>query len=196
MQVGIYYTKVCFDILEKYIVKSAPANPTYENKVLPTPITNFMENPVALAMDKADITYGTENASGTHAWASGASSNQYSRIFNVETKRLPYIAATQAGDYFSFKFTGDALCLIIKQSPEMGSFEYKIDDGEWVEKVTTKNYHHFQTYPIDLKLDDGEHTVTIRVTGNPCSTSANTESSIYCEVGIAGILYNSTAKAE
>ena len=110
-----------------------------------------------------------------------------SRIFDKETKKLPCISSSVAGDSFTFEFTGDAFGFIILQDPAMGSYEYSIDGGEYKEFACSKTYKHYQTYIMETGLEKTTHTVTVRVTGKSIGTEAG------CTVGIAGILYNDTS---
>jgi len=174
-----YYTKLCRNLLEKYIINAAPENPVYKAKELPAPLYDgLILNPKKIEMsDSAIVT--SEGSS----WVTDQS-NVISRIFNKDTKKLTRIASSTAGDSFTFEFTGDAFGFIIKQSPSMGSFEYSVDGGEWKEFRSSKTYVHNQTYIMETNLDNKKHTVTVRVTGTGIGTQAG------CEVGIAGILYN------
>ncbi len=174
-----YYTKLCWNLLEKYIVYATPEAPKYEARVLPEQYkSGVIMNPA-----KIPVTDESVILSEGSSWKTEAN-KVMSRIFNAQTKVIPCITSSTAGDAITFKFTGDAFGFIIKQSPAMGSFEYSVDGGSWVEFKSSKSYVHYQTYLMETGLDNKEHTVTVRVTGTGIGTQVG------CEVGIAGILYN------
>lgn len=177
-----YYTKLCVNLLEKYIIGAVPQNPKYTEKVLPEPLKNcVIYNPEKIVMTDARVVK-SEGSSWTET-----SSNAMSRIFDKSTKKIPCITSDVAGDSFTFEFTGDAFGFIIRQSPSMGSFEYSVDGGQYKEFVSSKTYTHYQTYLMETGLENKKHTVTVRVTGKDIGTQAG------CTVGIAGILYNDTS---
>ncbi len=177
-----YYTKLCVNLLEKYIIGAVPQNPKYTEKVLPEPLKNcVIYNPKKIVMTDARVVK-SEGSSWTET-----SSNAMSRIFDKSTKKIPCITSDVAGDSFTFEFTGDAFGFIIRQSPSMGSFEYSVDGGQYKEFVSSKTYTHYQTYLMETGLENKKHTVTVRVTGKDIGTQAG------CTVGIAGILYNDTS---
>ncbi len=178
------YMKLTKNLLEKYIITGAPANPEYTAKVLPEPVyEQLLTNARAIPMTDASI-----QTSGS--WTTGTISTG-SRIFRQD-KNAQYILSSTAGDTFTFTFNGDAFGFMVRKSAAMGTFEYSVDNGEWRECNfgTSQLYTHCQifmpgTETGDELLTPGNHTVTVRVTGR----SSHTDST-GCEVGIAGILYN------
>lgn len=184
------YMKLTKNLLEKYIITGAPKNPKYTEKVLPEKVyEQLLTNATAIPMTDASITK-------TGTWTTG-SIGTGSRIFNAD-KSAQYIASSNAGDTFTFKFNGDAFGFMVRKSDSMGTFEYKVDGGEWKECNfgTSQLYSHCQifmpgTVTGDEPLEFAEHTVTVRVTGKKSHNDSKG-----CEVSICGILYNATPAAK
>ncbi len=184
------YMKLTKNLLEKYIITGAPTNPKYTEKVLPEKVyEQLLTNATAIPMTDASITK-------TGTWTTG-SIGTGSRIFNAD-KSAQYIASSNAGDTFTFKFNGDAFGFMVRKSDSMGTFEYSVDGGEWKECNfgTSQLYSHCQifmpgTVTGDEPLGFAEHTVTVRVTGEKSHNDSKG-----CEVSICGILYNATPAAE
>ena len=111
---------------------------------------------------------------------------------NIAPKTLDVGNLTWSGDT-EFTFNGDAFGFLIRKSAAMGTFEFSIDGGAWIEcnaGTSQATYTHCQTYmpgtvTADCTIPAGEHKVVVRVTGKKC-----VESCTGCEVSIIGIFYN------
>ncbi|MBE6704735.1 MAG: hypothetical protein E7583_05685 [Ruminococcaceae bacterium] len=182
------YAKLTKNLLEKYIIYGTPVAPKYEEKELPEQLqAQLLTNAEAIPMTDASITT-------TGTWTTGNIATG-SRIFQ-SNKNAGYLSSSTAGDTLTFTFEGDAFGFMVRKSAAMGTFEYKVDDGDWRECNfgTSQLYNHCQIFipgcvSADEVLTPGSHTVTVRVTGTPTS-----KDSTGCEVGIAGILYNGIAE--
>lgn len=182
-----YFTKICWDILENYIIKAAPTNPKYEAKVLPAAkYGSLLTNPIAVPMTSDIITLGNLTEGTTHAWESGKTATKYSRVFDAVNKNYSYIKTEQEGDIFTFSFTGDAFGFIIYHQSGKTALEYSLDGGTtWTEYSVSKSYKHYQTYLVATDLEKKTHTVTVR-------KSASSDNPLW----IGGIFYNQATAAE
>lgn len=178
------YAKLTRNLLEKYIVYGTPSEPEYTVKELPEQLSE------QLLLNARAIPMTDDSIIKSGSWTSGRFGTG-SRIF-ASDKNADYILSSTKDDTFTFTFEGDAFGFMVRKSAAMGTFEYKVDDGDWKECNfgTSQLYTHCQifmpgTVSADEALAPGKHTVTVRVTGK-----ASHSTSTGCEVGIAGILYN------
>ncbi len=208
------YTKLIKEELEKYIVLAPPEKATYTDKKLPEQMyENIFDNPAVIPVTDESVT-----KEGTWSRVSFTSSNYRSRVFS-ENITATGLQSTAKGDTITFTFEGNAFGFYTYMSPTMGTFEYSVDGGEWIEcnYALMSTYHPMPFMPgtststlyekdgkkyggcgftgsktlLGSQLSDGKHTVTVRVTGNQGFNSSGVTTG-GTAVGIIALFYNAT----
>lgn len=89
---------------------------------------------------------------------------------------MELLCSTEPGSECSLDFTGTGIGLFVLAGPDAGVVEYSIDGGETRELDLYHNYskglHYPRTVMLDADLDQGEHSIKIRVAKTKHETSA------------------------
>lgn len=84
-----------------------------------------------------------------------------------------YIWSATEGESLSLKFTSTGLWLRVREGPDCGIFDVKLDEGAWEEGADTYSQDlQYEVLPIFSNLDLKEHTFQVKVTNKKNAASS------------------------
>ncbi|QZE12990.1 SGNH/GDSL hydrolase family protein [Halosquirtibacter laminarini] len=90
---------------------------------------------------------------------------------------VPMLVASKTNKKLKYKFHGKAIGIAIAAGPDAGILEYAIDNKEWKrQNLATKWSNHIHLpwyYILDAELEEGEHTLYLRMVDNKDQESSH-----------------------
>jgi hypothetical protein len=164
---AVYYRSMKA-FLEKAWSGSVADDDKIEAYPLPEPIDDLnYDNGKLILAEQAKVIKGWQLVEN---WKPGDEKGTRANYVNV-----PMLVTQEEGSLLEFQFSGNAVGMAVAAGPDAGIIEYRIDKADWQKQdLFTRwslNLHLPWYYTLAAGLEEGEHTLKIRISGekNPQS---------------------------